>query len=163
MYAYTYIHTYTDPRAPNEREDYWTHTLKTKAPMGLNVEGGYWVSILHSFCTTISFSEFARLILGLFSVYSDYGYIYFIVSFEAVLVLFCLLWWELFMVMISNTNSATIAMDSSLLGVQNLPLTIIILVDYYFCWLLLLLLITVSIISYITCMGITVTINDQFI
>ena len=31
----------TDPRAPTKREDYWIHTLKTKAPMGLNVEGGY--------------------------------------------------------------------------------------------------------------------------
>ena len=29
----------TDPRAPTK--DYWIHTLKTKAPMGLNVEGGY--------------------------------------------------------------------------------------------------------------------------
>ena len=37
------------------------------------------------------------------------------------------------MVMISNANSVTIAVDSSLLGVQNLLLTIIILVDYYFC------------------------------
>ena len=31
----------TDPRAPTKREDYWIHTLKTKAPMRLNVEGGY--------------------------------------------------------------------------------------------------------------------------
>ena len=31
----------SDPRAPTKREDYWFHTLKTKAPMGLNVEGGY--------------------------------------------------------------------------------------------------------------------------
>ena len=31
----------TDPRAPTKCEDYWIHTLKTKAPMGLNVEGGY--------------------------------------------------------------------------------------------------------------------------
>ena len=30
----------TDPRAPTKREDYWIHTLKTKEPMGLNVEGG---------------------------------------------------------------------------------------------------------------------------
>ena len=29
----------TDPRAPTKR-DYWIHTLKTKAPMRLNVEGG---------------------------------------------------------------------------------------------------------------------------
>ena len=31
----------TDPRAPTKHEDYWVHTLKTKAPMGLNVEDGY--------------------------------------------------------------------------------------------------------------------------
>ena len=31
----------TDPRAPAKCEDYSIHTLKTKAPMGLNVEGGY--------------------------------------------------------------------------------------------------------------------------
>ena len=31
----------TDPTAPTKREDYWIHTLQTKAPMGLNVEGGY--------------------------------------------------------------------------------------------------------------------------
>ena len=31
----------TDPRATTKREDYWIHTLKTKAPIGLNVEGGY--------------------------------------------------------------------------------------------------------------------------
>ena len=31
----------TDPRAPTKREDYWIHTLKSKAPMGFNVEGGY--------------------------------------------------------------------------------------------------------------------------
>ena len=30
----------TDPRAPTKREDYWIRTLKTKALMGLNVEGG---------------------------------------------------------------------------------------------------------------------------
>ena len=71
----------TDPRAPTKREDYWIHTLKTKAPMGLNVEGGYWASILHSYCTTISFPGFGRLVLGLLPVYSDYGYIYFISSF----------------------------------------------------------------------------------
>ena len=33
--------------------------------------------ILHSYCTTISFPGFGRLVLGLFSVYSDYCYIYF--------------------------------------------------------------------------------------
>ena len=31
----------TDPRAPTKREGYWIHNLKTKAPMGLNVKGGY--------------------------------------------------------------------------------------------------------------------------
>ena len=31
----------TDPREPTKREDYWIHTLKTKAPMGINVESGY--------------------------------------------------------------------------------------------------------------------------
>ena len=81
----------TDPRAPTKREDYWIHTLKTKAPMGLNLEGGYWASILHSYCATISFPGFGGLLLGLFSVYSDYGFISFILSFETVLVLFCLL------------------------------------------------------------------------
>ena len=30
-----------DPRAPTKREDYWIHTLKKKAPMGLYVEGCY--------------------------------------------------------------------------------------------------------------------------
>ena len=31
----------TDSRAPTKREDYWIHTLKTKAAMGLNVVRGY--------------------------------------------------------------------------------------------------------------------------
>ena len=66
---------------------------------------------------------------------------------------------EPFMAMVSVVNSMTIAMDSYFLGVRNLLLIIIIFVDYYFCWLLLLLPNTVSIISYITCTGITVTIN----
>ena len=30
----------TNPMAPTKQEDYWIHTLTTKAPMGLNVEGG---------------------------------------------------------------------------------------------------------------------------
>ena len=30
----------TDPRNPVEREDYWIYTLKTKAPMGFNMENG---------------------------------------------------------------------------------------------------------------------------
>ena len=28
----------TDPKDPNRREHYWRHTLKTMAPLGLNVE-----------------------------------------------------------------------------------------------------------------------------
>ena len=28
----------TDLRAPTKMEDYWIHTVKTKAPMGLNVK-----------------------------------------------------------------------------------------------------------------------------
>ena len=31
----------SDPREPNKPEDYWIHTLKTKAPMGFHVEDGY--------------------------------------------------------------------------------------------------------------------------
>ena len=81
----------TDARVPNKREDYWIYTLKTKAPKGLNVEGYYWASILHSYCIT-SFPGFWRLVLGLFSVYSDYGYIYFILSFETVFVFFFVFW-----------------------------------------------------------------------
>ena len=69
----------TDPRAPTKREDYSIDTLKTKATLGLDVESGYWASILYSYCTTISFPGFGQLVLGLFSVYSDYGYIYFII------------------------------------------------------------------------------------
>ena len=28
----------TDPNCPTKREDYWTDTLKTKTPMGLNFD-----------------------------------------------------------------------------------------------------------------------------
>ena len=38
---YVFLIDKTDPRATTKREDYWIHTLKTKAPIGLNVEGGY--------------------------------------------------------------------------------------------------------------------------
>ena len=69
-------------------------TLKTKAPMRHNVEGNYWVPILHSYCTTISFLGFGRLVLGLLSIYSDHCYIYFILLFYTVLVLFWLLRWS---------------------------------------------------------------------
>ena len=58
----------TDPRAPTKREDYWIHTLKTKALMRLNVQRGYWGSILHSCYTTISFPEFGWLALGLLAL-----------------------------------------------------------------------------------------------
>ena len=27
-------------KAPTKREDYWTHTLKSKAPLGIDVEDG---------------------------------------------------------------------------------------------------------------------------
>ena len=30
----------TDPKDRTKRVDYWIHTLKTKAPLGLNVEDG---------------------------------------------------------------------------------------------------------------------------
>ena len=30
-----------DLRDPTEREDYWIYTLKTKAPVGLNMEDGF--------------------------------------------------------------------------------------------------------------------------
>ena len=30
----------TDPKDPAKRENDWIHTLKTKAPLGLNVEDG---------------------------------------------------------------------------------------------------------------------------
>ena len=35
-----------DPRIPTKPEDYWIYTFKTKAPMGLYVEGG--LSLLSS-------------------------------------------------------------------------------------------------------------------
>ena len=37
----TYVTLMTDPREPTKLEDYWINTLKTRAPMGLNVEGSY--------------------------------------------------------------------------------------------------------------------------
>ena len=39
----------TNPSTPIKCKDYWIHTLKTKAPMGLNVEDGYRALILHSY------------------------------------------------------------------------------------------------------------------
>ena len=94
FFTYVTLIGKTNTRAPTKREDYWIHTLKTKPPMGLNVEDGYWVYIFHSYCTVIYFPGFGRLVLALFLVYSDYGYIYFILSFKTVLVLFCLLRWR---------------------------------------------------------------------
>ena len=120
----------TDPRAPTKHKDYWIHTLKTKAPMGINVEGGYWVSVFHKYCTTISFPGFRRLVLGLFPVYSDYGYIYFISSFSTIVVVFTFEM-EAFMAMVSVVNLVTIALYSSFSGVRNLLLIIIIIVDCY--------------------------------
>ena len=83
----------TDPRAPTKHEKYWIHTVKTKAPMGLNVEVGYCASILHSYCTIISYPGFGWLVLELLLVYLDYCYSYFILLLETVLVLFWLLRW----------------------------------------------------------------------
>ena len=83
-----------NPRVSINPEDYWIHTLKIKAPMGLNVKGGYRAPILHSYGTNIFFPGFGRLLLGLLSVYSDYCYIYFILSLEIVFVLFWLLRWN---------------------------------------------------------------------
>ena len=34
----------TDPKDPEQREHYWRHTLKTMAPLGLNVKDGQVVS-----------------------------------------------------------------------------------------------------------------------
>ena len=112
--------------------------------IGLNAEGGYWASILHRSCTIISFPGLGRLVLELFSVSLDYGYIYFISSFLDSTCSFLSPEMELFMAMVSDVKSVTIAMDSSLLRVRNFLLIV---------WLLLLLLITVSVTSYITYRG----------
>ena len=71
----------------------------------------------------VAWSEsYIYIYIGLFLVYSDYGYTYFNffnLSFETVLALFTFLpsEMELFMVVVSVVNSLTIAMDSSFLGV----------------------------------------------
>ena len=57
-----------DPRTRTKREDYWIHTVKAKAPMGL---------ILYSYLITVSYPGIEWLVLGLHSDYSDYRYIYF--------------------------------------------------------------------------------------
>ena len=36
----------TDPKDPNRREHYWRHALKTMAPLVLNVEEDYVVSVI---------------------------------------------------------------------------------------------------------------------
>ena len=41
FFTYVTLIGETNTRAPTKREDYWIHTLKTKPPMGLNVEDGY--------------------------------------------------------------------------------------------------------------------------
>ena len=90
-------------------------------------------------------------VLGLLSVYSDYCYIYFILSFDTVLVLFWFLRWEIFMTVVNDVISVVITMDSSILGVPSSLLIIFIFV-YCYCY--------YDIISYIiTYMGIAVTIN----
>ena len=60
---------------------------------------------------------------------------------------------ELVMAVVSDVNSVTVTIDSSFLGVRNLLLVIVIFVDCY-CYYT----ITVGIISYFNCMGITATI-----
>ena len=90
-------------------------------------------------------------VLGLLSVYSDYCYIYFILSFDRVLVLFWFLKWEIFMTVVNDVISVVITMDSSILGVRS-SLIIIFIFVYCYCY--------YDIISYIiTYMGIAVTIN----
>ena len=84
----------TDPRAPSKHEVYWIHTLKIKAPMGLNVKRWLVSSILYCYCTVISFPGFGRLVLGRLLVYSDCCYIYFILPLETVFLLFWLLRWS---------------------------------------------------------------------
>ena len=86
--------------------------------------------VFHKYCTTISFPGFRRLVLGLFPVYSDYGYIYFISSFSTIVVV-CTFEMEAFMAMVSVVNLMTIALYSSFSGVRNLLLIIIIIVDCY--------------------------------
>ena len=79
--------------------------------MGLNVEGGYWASILHSYCTIISFPEFGHQALGLFLVCLEYGYIYFIYHLNST----CTLLFsemKLFIAVVKGINWVTIAMDS---------------------------------------------------
>ena len=114
-----------DPRALTKREDYWIPILKTKAPMGLNVEGGYRAPIWYSYCPTIFFPGFGRLVLGLLSDYSVYCYFYFVWSLETVMET------EFFMGVVNDVSSVTIAIDSSFLVVRNSLLIIIIFADCY--------------------------------
>ena len=39
-----------DPMASIKGEDYWTHTLKSKAPLGLDVEDGPEAKIYYILC-----------------------------------------------------------------------------------------------------------------
>ena len=90
---------------------YWIHTLETKAHMRLNAEGGYWAPILYNYCTTM------------FYLITRGGACTFLAS-EI----------EFFRAVVNYIDSVTIAIDSFLLGVQNL-LLLITFVDfncYYF-------------------------------
>ena len=37
----------TDPKDTNKREHYWTHTFKTMAPQGLNVEDDFFYLLIY--------------------------------------------------------------------------------------------------------------------
>ena len=50
-----------DPKDPTKREDYRVHTLKTKTPLGLNVEDGLWAKLI-VFCFIVSVYE--RTVFG---------------------------------------------------------------------------------------------------
>ena len=93
------------------------------------------------------YSRFIRIMVTFILFYHLRQYLYFLSSDM-----------ELVMAVVSDVNSVAIAMDSSFLGVRNLLLVIVIFVDCY-CYYT----ITVGIISYFNCMGITVTIYYQFI
>ena len=84
---------WANPRTSTKREAYCIHTLKTKASIGPNVEGGYWALISYSFSGTVSFPGFGRLVLGLLSDYSDYRCICLTYSLVTALVLFWFLRW----------------------------------------------------------------------
>ena len=125
--------TLGEGRTPTKREEYWIHTFKTKAPIGLNVEGGCWASILHSYCTTIFswiWTVCFRTILGLFGLWLQ---LYYSFIWDSTCT-FLSSEMELFMAMVSNVNSMTIAMDSSFLRVRNLILLLIVTIITYYSW-----------------------------